>query len=655
MNIGKHHWGLAGLAVAGALVASAQETSVAVRSPNGQLELVFSTGPQFSYRVNYRGKPVIGPSALGLDFRGQPTLGPAAQIVTTKRSRVDETYTMVHGKSSPIRDWHNAIRLDLAENTGLKRNFTVEGRAYDDGIAFRYLVPKQPSLKQFELTSEKTQFRLRPDAAVYPLYLKSSRTNYEAEYQVTTANELQRDALIGLPLLAQVGGVAWIALTEAHLEDNAGLYLTRGTGAHPTLEALLAPRENDPEVAVMARTPHQTPWRVVMVAPEPGRLIESNIISNLNPPCALAETSWIRPGKAAWPWWSNRVVSGVAFRGGSNTETMKYYTDFAAKAGLEYLLVDVGWYGSSRREEADITRSVPEMDIPEVIRYAGTKGVKVWLWLQWRHAERQMEEAFALYQKWGVVGVKIDHMNRDDQWMVDFYHRVVRNAAAHHLMVDFHGAYKPTGLSRTYPNLLTQEGVMGLEDVKWEGRANPDNDTLLPFTRMLAGPMDYTPGGFDSVTKADFVARRTDPMVIGTRAHQLALYVVFESPFQMVCDHPSAYEKAPSFQFIQDVPTNWDETKVLNARVGDYITIARRNGKEWYVGSITDSTARDLVISLGFLNEGKYVAEIYADAPDAGRYPKHVRIENRNVDRSTRLKVHLAPGGGHAMRIRLRG
>ncbi len=289
--------------------------------------------------------------------------------------------------------------------------------------------------------------------------------------------------------------------------------------------------------------------------------------------------------------------------------------------------------------------------MPEILRYAKSKGVGVWLWLHWASVERQMDEAFALYEKWGVAGVKIDFMNRDDQWMVDFYRRMAKTAADHHLMVDFHGAYKPDGLSRTWPNVITREAVMGLEYLKWSARTTPDHDVMLPFTRMLAGPMDYAPGGFDNVTRAEFQPRNVKPMVMGTRAHQLALYVVFDSPLMMVADYPEAYKGQKDFEFIKEVPSSWDETHVVNGKVGEFVTLARKKGGEWYLGGITNWDSREVNIPLEFLGAGEYIAEIYSDAPDAAINPKHTTIEQRRVTASTLLKVNLAPGGGVAIRF----
>jgi alpha-glucosidase len=346
----------------------------------------------------------------------------------------------------------------------------------------------------------------------------------------------------------------------------------------------------------------------------------------------------------------------VDFKPGKNTATAKHYVDFAAKAGFEYFMLDAGWAArmgeGPHASNSDITKVQPAMDMPELLSYAKSRNVRVWLWAHWTDVDRQMEEAFPLYEKWGVAGVKIDFMDRDDQWMVEFYHRVARLAAQHHLMVDFHGAYKPDGLSRTYPNVLTREGVMGLEYNKWSARITPDHNVMLAFTRMLAGPMDYTPGGFRNATAAEFIPRNEQPMVIGTRAHQTALFVVYESPFEMVSDDPEAYEGQKELKFLSAVPSSWDETRVLNAKVGDYITVGRRHGQEWYVGSITGSRAAELDIPLEFLPAGDFIAEIYSDAPDAEYRPTHTVVEEKKVNRGMTLKAKLAPGGGQAIRIR---
>jgi alpha-glucosidase len=421
------------------------------------------------------------------------------------------------------------------------------------------------------------------------------------------------------------------------------MYLVNPAGnwAGHWFESRIAPQVTDTNICVAGALPHHSPWRVLMVGAQSGRLIESTVLTSLNPECALSDTSWVRAGKAAWDWWSGSI--GPDGKGAFTTETMKYYVDFAARVGLEYMLVDAGW---ARR---DITQMNGRVDIPELVRYAAPKHVKIWIWLPYDQTRKQMTEAFPIYERWGVAGVKIDFVERDDQEGIDFYYQAAREAAAHHLMVDFHGCTKPTGLDRTYPNVMGYEAVLGMEQSKGGSRDNPDHHVTLPFTRMLAGRMDYTPGGFDNVTKAEFAPRDHKPMVMGTRAHQLALYVVYESPFQMVSDYPGAYENQPAFEFIKEVPATWDETKVLDGVPGEFVTIARRRGGDWFLGSISNWHERDLELPLGFLGDGRYTAEIYADAKDAGQAPKHVNISKKRVNASTSLKLRLAPGGGCAI------
>jgi len=315
------------------------------------------------------------------------------------------------------------------------------------------------------------------------------------------------------------------------------------------------------------------------------------------------------------------------------------------------MLIDAGWSVAQSRTESDLTRTSPALDMPEILRHAASKNVKVWLWAHWTAIDRQMDEAFPLFEKWGIAGVKIDFMDRDDQGMVEFYRRVARKAAEHHVMIDFHGAFKPTGLRRTYPNVMTHEGVLGLEYLKWSARTTPDHNVMLPFTRMLAGPMDYTPGGFNNVTPAEFEARSREPMTLGTRAHQLALYVVFESALQMLSDHPGAYRGEKELDFLSRVPASWDETRVLAGQPGDFIAVARRKGAQWFVGCLTGSRERTIELPLDFLSEGEFKAEIYADAPDAATSPKKSVKEERSVRKGAQLSVRMAPGGGQAIRI----
>jgi alpha-glucosidase len=635
-----------------------QSGPVLLSSPDGKIQASFSTEAtgQLVYEIAFNGKPVIGRSNLGLELQDQPMLGGTLRIVTSRPGKIDETYTVPAGKSNPVHDQANTVAIDLQDDSRAARKLTLEARAYNDGIAFRYVIPDQPRTKTIRIVNERTQFAISGDATTYPLILRNFHTSYEDDYRTVSVSGLHPEALIALPLLLELPGRAWFAITEAHIENYAGMYLMRSRANNSRiLEARLAPHVDEPGIAVVRQTPAESPWRVLMIADSPGRLIESNIVENLNPASVIADTSWIKPGKAAWDWWSGPFDEGADFKVGKNTATAKHYVDFAAKAGFEYFLLDGGWSarGTGANEGgSDITRAQPSIDMPELLRYAKSKNVKVWLWAHWTDVNRQIDEAFALYEQWGIAGVKIDFMDRDDQWMVDFYHRAAKKAAEHHLMIDFHGAYKPDGLRRTYPNVITREGVMGLEYNKWSTRITPDHNLMLAFTRMLAGPMDYTPGGFMNVTREAFEPRNVHPMVMGTRAHQVALFVVFESPFEMVSDYPEAYDGQRELPFLSEVPTTWDETRVINGKPGDYITIARRHGKEWYVGSIAGSHPAQIDIPLEFLGSGEYAADTISDAPDAAVSPGHTTIEQKKVNRSQRIKAMLAAGGGQAIRIR---
>lgn len=635
------------------------ESPAVIQSPDGRLSVAFeitqkgepSSQGQLTYSVRFRNKPLIDRSALELDLEGQRPLGTNVVVARQSTSQVDRQYRLVTGKCSTVRDRYSALQLDLQEPSAPRRKLSVEARVYDDAVAFRYVVPDQTAMREFRLTREATEFRISRDATTYSLVLPHFRTMYESEYIKLNAsafgnkNGLSNTNLIGLPLLMNVPDVAWMAITEADLRDYSSMYLFNPSpdwGGH-LFESKLAPGD-DPNLIVSGGLPHHSAWRVLLVADEPGKLIESNVIGSLNPECAIADTSWIHAGLTAWDWWSGSI--GPNGKSAFSTATMKYYVDFAAKSGFPYMLVDAGWSAPN-----DITKMNGKVDIPELVRYAAAKQVKIWIWMNYAQADAQMEEAFPLYEKWGVAGLKIDFVERDDQRGIDFYYRAAQAAAAHHLMLDFHGATKPTGLERTYPNVLGYEAVLGMEQSKVGERDNPDHRLTLPFTRMLAGPMDYTPGGFENVTHEEFVARSLHPMVMGTRAQQLAMYAVYDAPFQMVSDSPSAYQDQPAFEFVKHAHATWDETHVLNGLPGEYITIARRSGNEWFLGSMTNWAARELDLPLTFLGTGRYSAEIYADAEDAARYPKGVRVFKQTVDQAKHLQAKLAPGGGYAVRF----
>ena len=649
--------------------AIAQPNSVRVASPDGQLVLTLSTGPAqpepnapprerpvagLRYSVQFHGHPLFDDSPLGLKLEGQEPLGPGMRLVNQQPEGADKTYSIPFGKTSTIHDHYNSSRADFQDAQG--RKLTIESRVYDDGVAFRAILPEQSAITNANIEHELTEFHYSKDATLYPLIVDGFQSPYEDEYTVRQVSGLHRDWLIALPLLATVPGVGWVAITEADIENYAGMYV-RKAGAPFAVRAELSPRLDKPSIAVQADAPVTTPWRVLMVGDEPGRLVESNIILNLNPPSKIADTSWIKAGKSAWDWWSGEAAPSVSSKTSMNTATMKHYIEFASASGFPYMLIDAGWALANRTSPqdyaavADITKVTPDVDMPELLRYAKEKNVRIWLWSHWTSVDKYMNEAFPLFEKWGVAGVKIDFMNRDDQEMTRWYRHVVEFAAQHHLMIDYHGAFKPDGLRRTYPNLVTREGVMGKEYLKWSGRTTPVHNTTLPFTRMLAGPLDYTPGAFGNVPRDQFIPRDKEPMAPNTRAHELALYVILESPFMMVSDYPEHYSGQHDFEFIKQVPVTWDEVRVLNGRPMENITVARRSGKDWYVGSITNWNPRTVQVPLNFLGEGNYAAEIYADAPDAATQATHTTFTKQPVDRSTVLDVKMAPGGGNAIWI----
>ena len=494
--------------------------------------------------------------------------------------------------------------------------------------------------------------------------LGSFKSSQEHEFDEVKVSDLKPEDILGTPLLVKVGENTWAAILEANLTDWAGMCLGGGTEPNSVV-VKLSPYPEDENVAVKSTAPRYSPWRVIMVADHPGRFIESDIIHNLNAPCALDDVSWIEPGKCAWDWWwSDGYAPDMGRKLWADTKSEKYFVDFAAEMDWEYQLVDWNWYGPpftsmetfEPNPDVDITKYTPECNVPEIADYAESKGVKTIVWLEWHHADKQMDEAFPLYEKWGVEGVKVDFMDRNDQAMVNFYHRLIKKAAEHHLLVDCHGAFMPAGIDRTYPNFITREGVLGNEYTKWSDRITPDHCLTLPFTRMLGGHMDFTPGGWEHGTKETFKvddeAGLDHPMVMGTRCYQMAMLVVYESALQVICDAPYVYRNSPDgLDFLKIVPTTWDETKVLKGEVGDFIAVARRSGDEWYVGCMTDWTPREMEISLDFLGEGSYKAVIWADAPDADEHPEKLVRSEREVSGAEPLNVSLAPAGGVVVHI----
>jgi len=637
---------LAGPAAAGPVVE--------VVSPSGkariELNLRDSAGtPNVPHvKVVFDGTVMIDHSRLGMELEGSQALGNECEVLAITTRPVREHYVQVTGKRRHVAAHGAEALVTLRETAAPQRRWQVALRAYDDGAAFRYQFPAQDRWPMLGIARETTEFRLPPAALLQALPLNGYTTSYEKRYQQLPARDVPPDWLLGLPLLFQAGHQAWGAITESNVNEYAGLYLAHaGAGL---FAARLSPLPGEPGMAVRAGLPHASPWRVIMLGDHPGRLIESDIVLNLADPCALEDTSWIKTGKTTFPWWNGYHEENVGFTPGLNTATARHYIDFCAAAGIPYHSLDgmgnTAWYGGpiTPYAGADPTTAVDGLDLPEVLAHARAKGVRLRLWMNWMAAAKHMERAFPLYRQWGIEGVMLDFMDRDDQQMNRFVRDAVRLAAENRLTVTLHGCPKPTGLERTYPNLLTHEAVMNLEYNKWDHTGiTPDHELTVPFTRMLAGPLDFHQGSFRTTQSAGFKPRNEAPLVMGTPARMLASYVVFQNHLSMIADYPSAYAGHPGLPILAAIPTTWDDTRVLDGEVARYIVVARRSGSNWYVGAMTDSRARTLTVPLGFLGENRYSAQVVSDNPDAGF---GMSLSRQPVTREERLPLKTASGGG---------
>ncbi len=639
------------------------ETPVVVTSPDrrirAEVTLEESGGegsiPHLS--VSFRGRPIVLRSRLGIDLADGTRLGGGSTIEDVKTRDFNETFKQFPGKRSRVVDHGSEVVLKLREVAAPARRWEIVVRAYDDGAAFRYRFPAQEGWARLEISGERTSFQLPNDAVAFVLPLGSFTTSHEARYEKTPVAQIPKDRLAGLPLLVELPGTGWAALAEANLTDFAGLYLAREGDGGTTLACRLSPLPKEPKVAVRALLPHESPWRVLMIADKVERLVESDLVLSLNAPCAVADTSWIKPGKTTFPWWNGFYEKNVPFKMGLNTATAKYYIDFCAEAGIPYHSLDgldnIAWYGGTivPYEGAEITKGIDGLDLQEVIRQAKAKGVKLRLWMHWKAAETHMERAFPLYHEWGIEGVMLDFMDRDDQEMVRFLHRALKTAADNRLTVTLHGVGAPTGLERTYPNLLTSEAVMNLEFDKWDKLGiPPEHEVTVPFTRMLAGPLDFHQGSFRGVPVSEFLPRNSAPLVMGTPCRMLASYVVLQNHLPMVADYPSAYRGHRALPLLAKIPTTWDETRCLAGSVGEYVAIARLHGSQWWVGAMNDRNPRELRLAFSFLGTDRFEAEIYAD-DRPGQAPQPFPQRIGNLTSRDALNIQLESAGGVLIRL----
>ncbi|MBS1598016.1 MAG: glycoside hydrolase family 97 protein [Bacteroidetes bacterium] len=637
--------------------ATSAQKNIRLTSPNGKIVFTFKIDDKKAiYNIDFEQKQIVANSELALSFSDIAFTNNLAADKPIFRE-AEENYDLVVGKTKIVHDQYKEVTIPIREISSSKQiNLIV--RIFNDGLAFRYEFPQQKNWSSFELTDENTTFKLAGNPTAHTLFLSSFTTSHEGKYSKLSFDDIGPNKLMDMPTLFEFPDHIYMAITEAALLDYAGMYLTKEKDA---LRSALSPLPKQPGIKVKASLPHASPWRVLLISNRIGALIESNIITDLNAPCKIKDISWIKPGKTTFPWWNGNVLPDTINAPGNNFVTQKYYIDFCARNGLEYhSVVEYGlhqWYmddGISFMPgpHSDPTTPVPGLNMKEVCDYAKSQGVDVRVWVHWWALYPKIDSAFAAFERWGLKGMMIDFMDRDDQEMVNIQTEMLEKAAAHHLHVQFHGAYKNTGLSRTYPNEFTREGTLNYEANKWSREVDPDHDINFPFTRMLAGSTDYHLGGFRAVPDSLYVIQYTRPLMRGTRCHMLAMYVVLENYLGMVCDYPSAYEGQPGFEFLKEVPTVWDETKVLDAKVGEYIVIARRKNNDWYIGAITNHEMRQLTLPFDFLREGQYNVDIYTDAGDVGKDPNHLNKDTRSLNNKDKIMITLASGGGMVMHAR---
>jgi alpha-glucosidase len=641
-----------------ALTATSQK-KITLNSPDGNIVYSFRLiNKAMEYSVIYKHKKIIDYSSLGLQFDDN-NFNTNLSVSKPVFRDTSEDYQLVTGKTKEVHAHYKEVKIPLAETTAPFRKINLRVRAFNDGLAFRYEFLQQKDVTSFTLLDENTTFKLTGNPKVHVLFLPNYTSSHEGEYSNLPLSEVRPDTLMDMPALFELSGNIYLGITEAALLDYAGMYLSKH---NDILVSKLSPLPKQTMIKVKATLPHESPWRVLLISDRIGALIESNIITTLNEPCKIKDVSWLKPGKTTFPWWNGNVVPDTINAPGNNFVTNQYYIDFCARNGITYhSVVEYGlhqWYmddgvGFQPGPHSDVTTPVPGLDMKEICDYASRLGVGIRVWVHFYALYPKLDTAFAIFEKWGLKGMMVDFMDRDDQEMVNMQTEILQKAAAHHLHIQFHGAYKPTGLNRTYPNEFTREGTRNYEVDKWDDHGlNPDHDINMPFTRGLAGSTDYHLGGFRAVAPDKFKTQYTRPLVLGTRCHMLAMYVVLENYLQMVCDYPAAYEGQPGFEFIKEIPTTWDETKVIDAKVSEYILIARRKDNEWYVGAINNHEERTINFPLHFLGDGKYDAEIYSDADDTSENPNHLILQKKVLTKDANLSLKLAAGGGLVIRLK---
>lgn len=625
-------------------------------SPDGRISVVVSSGDGLLWSVSMDGKQLLAPSAISMTLDDGSVYGTGKVKRVQTRSVSREISTALY-KKSLVEDRYNELTLTFADCRAVFR-------AYDSGVAYRFV---SRSRGDFKVLSEKAEFRFAEDWPAYVPYTSVFNSSFEKQYTLAELSEFDSRSMSILPMMVKASDGIRVNIMESSLYDYPGMYLKRGDdllelcgtfaafpetveqGGHNSLQGMVRSRR---DYIAQCSAGEKFPWRIIAIGDDRA-MADCDLVWLLGEdPEEGSDWSWVRPGKVAWEWWNGWNVKGVDFKAGINNDTYKFYIDFAAEYGIEYVILDEGW---SVKGAADLMKVVPEIDIRELVDYAAARNVGIILWAGYWAFDRDMENVCRHYSSLGVKGFKIDFMDRDDQMMVGFHSRAAATAAKYHLIVDFHGTYKPSGLSRTWPNVLNYEGVFGCEQMKWcKNDVNqPLYDVLMPFIRQCAGPVDYTQGAMNNAARGHFRANYSEPMSMGTRCHQLAEYMVFDSPLCMLCDTPINYRREPECtRFIASVPTVWDETRILDGVVGEYIVTARRRGEDWYIGATCSWKARSLKIDLGFIGDGLWTAEIFRDGVNASRNGTDYIREIREVGCGSSIEADMAPGGGVAVRLK---
>jgi alpha-glucosidase len=648
--------------------ATGNQTTHTVTSPDGKINVKIDLADKITYAVIHEEDQVIAPSPISMQLSNGEHLGAKPRLKNVKRNTVNQVIQTPVYKKAQVRDHYNELVMNF------HGDYSIIFRAYNDGTAYRFATSKK---KDFNVQSEEATFNFPADYTAIVPYVKQEgeqktsieqqlNNSFENIYTHAPLSKLDPERLAFLPLVVEAANGKKVCITEADLESYPGMFLINKNGeksltgffaaypkkieqgGHNQLQLLVKEREN---FIAKSKGTRNFPWRAVVVSTQDKELTNNDMVYKLASPARIKDISWIKPGKVAWDWWNDWNISGVDFKAGINNQTYKHYIDFAASNNIEYVILDEGW---SVNLKADLMQVVPEINLKELIDYGKQKNVGIILWAGFHAYDRDLERISKHYADMGVKGFKIDFMDRDDQMAVDFYYRAAQTTAKYKLLADFHGAYKPTGLHRTFPNVINFEGVHGLEQMKWSPPSvdQVTYDVTFPYIRMLAGPVDYTQGAMRNANKHNYRPINSEPMSQGTRCRQLAAYVIFESPLNMLADSPSNYTKeSESTRFIANVPEVWDNTVALDGKIAEHIAIARKKGNEWYVGAMTNWESREIELDLSFLEDGQYKAEVFRDGVNAGRAAADYKREVIDIPQNKKLKISMAPGGGYVARI----